>query len=119
VRFTQKVQSLGGKVVVVTNRAAADCPATEDNLRSLGVAFDLALCQTDTSDKNPRFLAVQQGTAAAGFAAVDVLMWLGDNILDFPSMSQSVLTGGDEDFAARFVIVPNPMYGSWQGNPVR
>jgi 5'-nucleotidase (lipoprotein e(P4) family) len=122
--FTQRVHALGGKVVVVTNRAAADCPATEENLQNLNVEFDLALCQTDpnVSDKNPRFQAVQAGTAAPGFGAVDVLMWLGDNILDFPSLSQSILTGGDPaygDFADRFVIIPNPMYGSWQGNPVR
>jgi 5'-nucleotidase (lipoprotein e(P4) family) len=122
VAFTKKVHDLGGKVVVVTNRSAADCPATQDNLTSLDVQFDLALCQTDTSDKNPRFEAVQSGTAAPGLGALDVVMWLGDNILDFPSLSQSILTGGDDaygDFAGRFVIVPNPMYGSWQGNPIR
>jgi 5'-nucleotidase (lipoprotein e(P4) family) len=122
VAFTNKVHALGGKVVVITNRSAADCPATQDNLTALNFAFDLALCQTDVSDKNPRFQAVQAGTAAPGFDAVDVLMWLGDNILDFPAMSQSVLTAGDDaygDFASRFIIIPNPMYGSWQGNPVR
>jgi 5'-nucleotidase (lipoprotein e(P4) family) len=122
IAFTKKVHDLGGKVVIVTNRADADCPATEDNLTSLGVQFDLALCQTDTSDKNPRFQAIQAGTAAPGFGAIDVLMWLGDNILDFPALSQSILTGGDEaygDFASRFVIIPNPMYGSWQSNPIR
>jgi predicted secreted acid phosphatase len=40
----------------------------------------------------------------------------------FPSLSQSILSGGDQaygDFADRFVIIPNPMYGSWQGNQVR
>ena len=122
IAFTKKVHDLGGKVVVVTNRSAADCPATQDNLTSLGVTFDLALCQTDTSDKNPRFQAVQAGTAAPGFGAVDVALWVGDNILDFPSLSQSILTADDsayDVFANRFVVIPNPMYGSWQGNPVR
>jgi 5'-nucleotidase (lipoprotein e(P4) family) len=122
VSYTRKVHELGGKVVVVTNRSAADCPATRENLDAVRIQADLVLCQTDVSDKNPRFEAVQAGTAAPGFEALDVLMWLGDNILDFPSLSQSILGAGDDaygDFASRFVIVPNPMYGSWQGNPIR
>ena len=46
-------------------------------------------------------------------------MWVGDNIHDFPGMEQEHRHDprAFEDFGARFVIVPNPMSGSWVSNP--
>ncbi|HEY9227752.1 MAG TPA: HAD family acid phosphatase, partial [Gemmatimonadaceae bacterium] len=45
-----------------------------------------------------------------------VVAWVGDNILDFPGMSQA--SRGDAnalaEFGKRYFILPNPMYGSWQ-----
>jgi len=47
-------------------------------------------------------------------------MYLGDNIEDFPLISQEILDGGDgafdERFGTEFIVFPNPMYGSWGGN---
>lgn len=67
------------------------------------------------SDKNPRFAAVARGDATPGSGPLEVLAFLGDNILDFPGLSQSAR---DEsalvDFGERYFLVPNPMYGSWQ-----
>ena len=116
--FTQRVHELGGKVVLVSNRkAATECPQTKENLEAVGVAFDAMLCQDGPSDKNPRFEAVKQG--AAGLPALDVVMFVGDNIQDFPMLTQEIRTQPDSAFAAfgdAFVIVPNPMYGSWEKN---
>jgi predicted secreted acid phosphatase len=42
--------------------------------------------------------------------------FLGDNIFDFPGLSQAIVKQGDEAFAqfgVRFFVLPNPMYGSW------
>lgn len=119
VAFTSYVRSRGGKVVIITNRSAADCPATDDNLRSDGFAYDAVLCQTDVSDKNPRFQKVKDGTAAPGIGPLQVVMWVGDNILDFPDMSQDARNDESKlaDFGSRFIVLPNPMYGSWQKNP--
>ncbi len=47
-------------------------------------------------------------------------MWLGDNIGDFPQLDQSVRLQSDAafaDFGTRFIVFPNPTYGSWQDNP--
>jgi 5'-nucleotidase (lipoprotein e(P4) family) len=115
--FTQRVHSLGGRVVIVTNRAMSLCDATRANLKAVGVEADLVLCQPPgESNKNPRFERVQAGTAASGFAAATVVEWIGDNILDFPGMSQE--SRGDpaafSQFGKRYFILPNPMYGSWQ-----
>jgi predicted secreted acid phosphatase len=48
-----------------------------------------------------------------------VLMWVGDNIQDFPHLSQDIRKQGDAafaDFGEGFVVLPNPMYGSWTRN---
>ena len=45
--------------------------------------------------------------------------FVGDNIQDFPEKSQAIRERGDEafaDFGARFFVLPNPMYGSWEKN---
>lgn len=118
--FIALARRLGGRVAIVTNRDDAVCPETRSNLERLGVVVDVVLCREATSDKNPRFERVRTGNAAPGLPPVDVLMWVGDNIQDFPSLSQDVRSGGTEAYAgfgSRFVVLPNPMYGSWQANP--
>lgn len=119
--FTRTVRQLGGRVVIVTNRGEEVCEPTRDNLREVGVPFDLVLCQPTgaPSDKNPRFRAVQEGTA--GLPPLRVLMWVGDNIRDFPGLDQPIRTGGAEPyepFGRTHIILPNPMYGSWERLPV-
>jgi predicted secreted acid phosphatase len=113
------VHELGGKVVVVTNRNTVECPDTLENLRAEGLEFDEVLCKSDTSDKNPRFKSVADGTAAPSLPPLDVVLWTGDNILDFPGLDQTARTDDAKlaDFGSRFVIVPNAMYGSWEKNP--
>jgi 5'-nucleotidase (lipoprotein e(P4) family) len=117
--FIHRVQSLGGRVAVVTNRAESLCDATHDNLRTIGVEPDVLLCQPPgQSDKNPRFQRVQNGSAAPGIPALTVVAWVGDNILDFPDLAQTARTNSAAlaEFGVRYFILPNPMYGSWQQN---
>jgi 5'-nucleotidase (lipoprotein e(P4) family) len=115
--FTARVHALGGRIVIVTNRADAACDATRDNLRSAQIVTDLVLCQPPgESDKNPRFRRVQTGTAAPGVPVLTVVEWVGDNIQDFPSLTQAVR--GDTTalgaFGKTYFVLPNPMYGSWE-----
>ncbi len=114
-RFTGIVRGLGGRVVLVTNREQKACGDTEQNLRRVGITYDRILCMTDTADKNPRFAAVQSG--AGGATPLEVLMWLGDNIEDFPGMSQQWHEPGE--FGSRYFVLPNPSYGSWEELPRR
>jgi len=122
VEFTQLVHRLGGRVIVVTNRDAQYCDATRENLRADSLEADAVLCRTATGDKNPRFAAVEKGTAAPGVPALKVLMYFGDNIQDFPGLSQSLRDGPDAgyaNFGRTWFLLPNPMYGSWEKVPYR
>lgn len=118
--FLRRVDELGGVIAVVTNRDEAECPATMDNFRALDLPFDLMLCQTGPGEKEPRWETVQKGTASPEYPPLKIVMWVGDNIMDFPDLDQSVRDKGAEafkEFGTRFFLVPNPMYGSWQRNP--
>lgn len=118
--FLRTVDELGGVVAIVTNRDDDECAATMDNFRALDLPFDLMLCQTDTGQKEPRWDTIQKGTASPEYPPLKIVMWLGDNIGDFPDLDQGTREKGPEAFRAfgtRFFVVPNPMYGSWQRNP--
>lgn len=118
-RFLTRVRELGGRIAIVTNRLGSECPDTEAVFRAHQLAYDVMLCRPDgtPSDKNPRFDAVARGQAFGLTAPLEVVAVLGDNILDFPGLSQQTRAAGEaafSEFGVRFFILPNPMYGSWQ-----
>jgi len=119
--FVGRVRDLGGRIAFVTNRTEAECPDTAANLEARGMAGDAVLCRPpDQRDKRARFEKVARGEAFPDGKPVEVLMWVGDNINDFPGMSQDSRKGPEEAFApfgTRFIALPNPVYGSWEDNP--
>ena len=117
--FLARVRTLGGRVAIVTNRRVSECPNTEAVLRAHSLAYDVILCRDDDGpgDKGPRFEAVARGATHAGLPPLEIVAVLGDNIRDFPGQSQALDRQSDEafaDFGARFFVLPNPMYGSWE-----
>lgn len=120
-QFLARVSSLGGRIAVVTNRLATECDDTAAVLRKLGLTFDAVLCRpegdADPADKNPRFRQVALGQSRASASPLEIVMFVGDNILDFPGGSQSMRAAGEgafQEFGERWFQLPNPMYGSWQ-----
>jgi 5'-nucleotidase (lipoprotein e(P4) family) len=120
VSFVQRVKQLGGKVVFVSNRlASTECGPTEANLMAAGLPFDGMFCKTDTSDKNPRFNALAAGTASPTLPALKVILYVGDNIMDFPLLNQDLRkqpASAYAKFGQDFILLPNSMYGSWEKN---
>lgn len=117
--FLARVRALGGRIAVVTNRLATECDDTAAVFTRYELAYDAMLCRPNgsPSDKNPRFEAVAAGSTPASASALDVVAFIGDNILDFPRLSQAVREQGEaalSQFGARYFLIPNPMYGSWQ-----
>jgi 5'-nucleotidase (lipoprotein e(P4) family) len=133
--FTCGVQKLGGKVVIVTNRNGhfdqKIMPATIDNLSKVGICFDNVVFANSDSDSNktPRFEAVARGDyskllSQTRLGPLKILAYVGDNIQDFPHSKQSEILKLDPEgqtfygkFGDEYFSLPNPTYGSWQGNP--
>lgn len=117
--FLARVRALGGRIAIVTNRLQSECADTEAVFAAYQLVYDAMLCRANAgpSDKNPRFQAVAAGRTPAGSSPLEIVAFVGDNILDFPGLSQAVKSQGTSalsEFGVRFFLVPNPMYGSWQ-----
>jgi 5'-nucleotidase (lipoprotein e(P4) family) len=120
--FLAELERLGGRIAIVTNRSEEVCEDTEANLRDRELPFDVVLCRPAEGDgsKAPRWQQLELGTAVEGLPPLEIVMWVGDNAGDFPDLSQESRNLGDEafaDFGDRFIVVPNPVYGSWERNP--
>ncbi|HEX2167782.1 MAG TPA: HAD family acid phosphatase [Longimicrobiales bacterium] len=121
--FIRTVRELGGRVAIVTNRDQVVCPETRTNLQQLSMRVDAVLCQSPgESGKDGRFRAVREGTTGTTLPPLDVLMHVGDNIQDFPGLTQHIRNASPaafDNFGRTWFLLPNPMYGSWEDNPPR
>jgi 5'-nucleotidase (lipoprotein e(P4) family) len=119
-RFLETVRERGGHIAVVTNRRERHCTQTAENLEALEMPFDVILCRGETRDKHPRWESVEKGTASPDLPPLEIVMWVGDNIHDFPGLDQELRFASPaafSDFGDMFIILPNPLYGSWEENP--
>jgi acid phosphatase len=123
--FTQYAHSRGVTVFFITNRDAKHEPATRSNLSRLGFPLEPARGPaTDTvltrgerqewaSDKGTRRQYVAQ--------SYRVLLLVGDDLGDFLSNirvsvaeRERAVTAHQEKWGTRWIMLPNPMYGSWE-----
>jgi 5'-nucleotidase (lipoprotein e(P4) family) len=119
IRFLEQIHRWGGRIAIVTNRFLNECPDTELNFKKHGIPYDVIFCQGSDSEKESRWDAIERGTASPGVPPLEILLWVGDNIRDFPEMDQDLRFKGDESFSlfgTRYLVMPNPMHGSWTDN---
>lgn len=117
-QFLDYAAAKGVEIFYITNRKMVGYEGTSRNLMALGfpdVDEKHLLLRTDSSDKQARREMVSNG--------YEIALLIGDNLNDFTSDfgGKSVL----ERFAAtdalkgqwgaRFIVVPNPTYGEWEG----
>lgn len=123
--FTQYADGKGVKVFYVSNRTGDLEEATRKNLEKFGFPMggnvDTVLLKNErpeweTSKKSPR----------RAYVAKDyrVLLVLGDNFGDFVddykgslSARQSVMETQKGLWGERWIVLPNPSYGSWESAP--
>lgn len=122
--FLSGVQRLGGRVAVVTNTAQSACDDVAANLVLAHLPYDLLVCRPDAAGdrKEPRWKSVTDGSARPDLGPVEILVWVGDNIQDFPDQSQALREKGESafsEFGVRFFALPNPVYGTWEKNAPR
>lgn len=122
VSFSEVVRKLGGKLIVVSNREAPKhLQATRENLAAIGIQFDAVLLSTGAKDrdKTRRFEQVQKrGIPDAKLPPLAVVLFVGDNIKDFPDLTQAN-SGDPGRFGRDYVLLPNPTYGSWERTRLR
>ncbi|MBL6852570.1 MAG: hypothetical protein ISS15_18520 [Alphaproteobacteria bacterium] len=120
--FTNAVHRMGGLVAIVTNRDADQDSITRDTLKKAGIWFDYEVGRSNgLDDKTTRWRGALLALKAVG------VMWLGDQITDFPVLDKKGRIvrpmdqkyAGDDGFGTRFFLLANPMYGNWQGKPAR
>lgn len=119
--FTQHADSLGVQVIYLTNRDSVVEGATRDNLRRLGFPVeddpDAVLTQGEKpgwEPKEPRRKWVAE--------RYRVLLLVGDNLGDFVEPADTTLAARqrmadnyEKFWGARWIAMPNPQYGSWEG----
>ncbi|BBO57650.1 MAG: 5'-nucleotidase, lipoprotein e(P4) family [Cobetia sp.] len=118
VEFLNYAHASGVDVYYITNRKAAGKQATIANLAALGFPqanAEHVMPRTDSSDKTARRARVTQGH--------DIALLMGDNLGDFDQAFQQSTTRARnaevarqaDQFGRRFVLLPNPTYGEWEG----
>jgi 5'-nucleotidase (lipoprotein e(P4) family) len=118
--FLRYANSRGVRVFYITNRKPIEKEGTATNLRKLGfpdVTDETLLTAPEKGDtsKEPRRLSVG--------ARYRVALLIGDNLNDFARVfetSKTVDSRTDSveqnkaQFGARFIVLPNSMYGDWE-----
>jgi len=118
VEFLRYANSRGVRVFYITNRRLTEKDGTARNLQKLGfpdVSDETLLVRTDGSTKEPR----RQSVAAK----YRIVLLMGDNLNDFAGVFEQSKTidsriaaaeQNKNEFGARFIVLPNPMYGAWE-----
>ncbi|PEN14859.1 5'-nucleotidase [Longibacter salinarum] len=121
--FTKAAAARGVQVIYLTNRDSDVEAATRENLRALGFPLDpdedVILTQGEmpewtSSNKTPRREAVAE--------AYRIVLLIGDNFGDFAgdvdvslSERQEMAEQYQAYWGTRWITLPNPQYGSWEG----
>ncbi len=116
--FLNYVESLGWDVYYITNRKEKYREVTLKNLKEVGFPYaddDHLLMKTDSNNKKSRRDKVAETHS--------IILLVGDNLNDFTDVfeNKSVpqrfeLTDSlKKEFGNRFIILPNAMYGDWEG----
>lgn len=116
--FFKYAASKGVKVFYITNRAESERAATLKNLQQYNFPDadnQHLLLKTTTSGKEPRRQQVLQ--------QYDIVMLFGDNLSDFSAIfdkkpfeeRNAAALGAAPNFGSKFIVLPNPMYGDWEG----
>ncbi|HUO85336.1 MAG TPA: HAD family acid phosphatase [Thermoanaerobaculia bacterium] len=120
VAFTRDAARRGVTVFYVTNRRADEEAATRENLRRLGFPLRDDLDTILTRGERPEWGSDKMSRIAHVARDHRVLLLLGDNLGDFLPDVETTLEARaamierwDAMWGARWIVLPNPAYGSW------
>jgi len=115
--FLRYAELNGVETYYISNRSTSALVKTIENLKNMGFPFadeHHVLLKSETSIKTERRNKVLE--------THDILILMGDNLGDFDELLEdrstdfgfSKVDQMKAQFGRRFIILPNPMYGSWE-----
>ena len=118
VEFLKYANSKGVRVFYVSNRNEAEKQGTIDNLKAAGfpdVSEETVLVRTTESGKEARRQII--------LAKHRIVLLMGDNLNDLSNVYERKNVADRfvevdktrEQFGRRFIVLPNAMYGDWEG----
>jgi acid phosphatase len=122
VDYVRRASERGVRIFYVTNRMAeveADSLAT---LRAAGFPVERGAEDVLSQDERPEWVADKSSRRAFLCRSHRVVQIVGDNLNDFVTGSEVALAGRQalverhaSFWGSRWIILPNPAYGSWEG----
>lgn len=115
--FLKYADKQGVQIFYVSDRDVSQLKATQKNLEYDGIpqAKKSHILLKKKSDKTKDS---RRDWVAKHY---NLVMLFGDNLLDFATPKNDTVAGRDEfvkthakDFGSRYIILPNPIYGSWE-----
>ncbi len=118
VDFLKYAVSHGVNVYYISNRKEDNLQPTIKNLKKWNFPeadVSHVLLKTTTSDKTERRFNVEKTR--------EIVLMMGDNLGDFQQLFQgkgseernALVNQNESKFGRRFIMLPNPMYGEWEG----
>jgi 5'-nucleotidase (lipoprotein e(P4) family) len=123
--FVNAVRAAGGRIAWITNRDEEVRDATRENLLRYDLWRDddrLCLATPDrTYNKAVRRKELQSGAGACAWSGIPatVIVFVGDQMGDFPLEAAAHPDEADAKFGKQFFLLPNPMYGTWSSQVTR
>lgn len=122
--FTRKAAQLGVAVFYVTNRTADQEEATRKNLVDLGFPLSAVHDAILSLGEHPEWGSDKAGRRRQVAEDYRVLLLAGDDLGDFVSVGgltvqarRRLMEQYRDRWGRRWIILPNPIYGSWQRAP--
>ncbi len=117
VEFSKYAELKGVEVFYISNRNIDEFDVTLKNLQKENFAFadsSHLLLKTNTSSKTVRRNLVKEN--------FEIILLIGDNLGDFSEIFEDrsnnygfdVVEENITAFGEKFIVLPNPMYGSWE-----
>jgi len=118
VEFTKFAKSIGVEVIYISNRKVSALNATIQNMETYdfpNADTNFVMLKEQTSNKTERREKVKE--------KYEILLYLGDNLTDFTEeyakrsndLGFGLVDAEKELFGLKYIILPNPMYGNWEG----
>ncbi len=125
IEFTETVQNMGGKVILVSNTQGCLKENTLMKLKKYGINYDICLVREGPYEKDSnkllRMKDIEEGNIKnpeyEHIPAQHIIMKIGDSSHDLYDIKKYTFKDVKNRIGRDLIIIPNPMYGNWSDSP--